>query len=118
MWKAVGKDNRLFPAFKVKGCCTDPSRITALSSAAGAWFISCYPTTPIIHLGLQIAPHPRSAAANGYAAVGYSIKTWVTFYYQDIGYTLLTKSTLFTLNPTLDTIPWILFDCKSYRPIW
>ena len=25
--------------------------------------------------------------------------TWVTFYYQAIGYTLLTRSTLFTLNP-------------------
>ena len=34
-----------------------------------------------------------------------SIRTWVTFYSKDIAYTLLTRSTLFTLNPTLDTIP-------------
>jgi hypothetical protein len=46
---------------------------------------------------------------------GHSIRTWVTFYSNDIGYTLLTRSTLSKFNPTLDTIPWILFNCKLYR---
>jgi|GEM_PF-4758322 len=52
------------------------------------------------------------ARAIGEVLGRYSLRTWVTFYSKDIGYTLLTRSTLFTLNPTLDTIPWILFDCN------
>jgi hypothetical protein len=48
-------------AQKIKGFC---GGLTAMSSAAGDRRLSCLATTPIVHPGLQIAPHPRSAAAN------------------------------------------------------
>ena len=54
-----------------------------------------------------------SAPASCYAETGYRPETWVTLYSQDIGYSRLARSTCRRLNPTLDTISWILFARKS-----
>jgi hypothetical protein len=46
-------------------------------------------------------------------AIVYRFRTWFTLYSKDIAYTLEARSTCFRLNPTLDTISWILFVRNS-----
>jgi hypothetical protein len=52
-----------------------PRRLTAIMSAAADRSISHSPIIKPAQLGLQIAPHPRFAAADGAAAIAEALLT-------------------------------------------